>query len=295
MQEKSSPKSKPSLQQRAVAASSAGQERHRQDRVGRRRAREERRRRFAEVYSDLPVRDLGDFTKMQTFDTSQGVLEKDAVTYTVKVVYLSVKGEIDTNDDGAKDSVLLDTTGDGHVNTVGKAIDTSGDGKADTVGLDTNGDGSIDTYVKLTIGSSATGEFNVRIRKAAPNVLQLLAPSREQLSLDMLVDAVESYFDELVAYQAKTQSTVTDADFEVTAVTIGATSGVRTRVAVDTSGDGRPDTDSESWLMPNTLSFSTTLYKASDKVVITGVSKYIVGMPVHQKDEDNSNGCCTIL
>jgi hypothetical protein len=99
-------------------ASTAGQECHRQDRVGRRQAREERRTRFANVYADLPVRDVGDFTTMQTFDTSAGVLEKDAVTYTVKVVYLSVKAEIDSNSDGTNDSVLIDTTGDGRVNTV---------------------------------------------------------------------------------------------------------------------------------------------------------------------------------
>jgi len=277
-----------------MMASTAGQECHRQDRVGRRQAREERRTRFANVYADLPVRDLGDFTTMQTFDTSAGVLEKDAVTYTVKVVYLSVKAEIDSNSDGTNDSVLIDTTGDGRVNTVGKAVDTTGDGKADTVGLDTNGDGNIDTYVKLTIGSSSGGEFDVRIKKTGPNMLQLLAPSREQLTLDMLVDAVESYFDELVAYQAETQSTVTDADFEVTAVMIGSTAGVRTRVAVDTSGDGRTDAEAESWLLPNTMELSTTLYKSSDKVSITGDSKYIVGMPVHEK-HDEANGCCMIL
>jgi hypothetical protein len=46
---------------------------------------------------------------------------------------------------------------------------------------------------------------------------------------------------------AETQSTVTDADFEVTAVMIGSTAGVRTRVAVDTSGDGR-------WAAPSTAS-----------------------------------------
>jgi hypothetical protein len=57
-------------------------------------------------------------------------------------------------------------------------------------------------FLPSLYGSSG-GEFDVRIKKTGPNMLQLLAPSREQLTLDMLVDAVESYFDELVAYQGQ--------------------------------------------------------------------------------------------
>ena len=127
----------------------------------------------------------------------------------------------------------------------------------------------------------------------------LSAPSRDQLTLDMLVDAVESWGDEQVEKQAESQSTVTDSDFEVTAVAIGSTSGVRVMRSVDTNGDGKADSEAESWMMPNTLSFALALYTASDKVVVSALSKYVVGMPVHNRESNfvhgraqEHAGCC---
>ena len=50
---------------------------------------------------------------------------------------------MDTDGDGAIDTVGVDTDGDGAIDTVG--VDTDGDGYVDTVGVDTDGDGAIDT------------------------------------------------------------------------------------------------------------------------------------------------------
>ena len=53
-------------------------------------------------------------------------------------------------------AMVLDTTGDGQVDTVVPAahpaamgLDTTGDGRADAVGLDTTGDGRVDTVVPM--------------------------------------------------------------------------------------------------------------------------------------------------
>lgn len=112
----------------------------------------------------------------------------------------------------------------------------------------------------------------------------------------VLVDAVESWGDDEVERQAANQSSVSDADFEVTDVIIGGhVRGVRKVEGVDTTGDGKADHDAETWMMPlGSSNFGLSLYQASDKLVIKAVSKYIVGLPQNLQRADGG-ACCVLM
>ena len=297
--------------------------------MARRVERRERRLRFLSMHEGMPMKSVLDVAD----DHTKGVIEQDEVNYTIQVVFFELKEGMDTTGDGVADSITLDTTGDGKADTVGRAVDTSGDGNVDAVGVDTTGDGQIDTWINLTLGTAKSGDFQVKLRKTGRNALQLSVPTRDLLSLDMLIDAVESWGDEQVAKQGRShaihtlawprrgdaspprtvahmlrtcvraaaadaQSSVTDADFEVTSVRIGSTSGVRSKLAVDTTGDGKLDSEAESWMMPTTLKLSDALYLASDKITVTALNKYVVGAPAHShrlhEPTAGGAGCCAI-
>jgi len=159
--------------------------------------------------------------------------------YRVKVNFVSVVGQYDTNGDGLADTIAVDVTGDGQANVQGYAVDTTGDFNVDSVAVDTTGDGLVDSVIQITAGD-CQNEFVAKcvLQKDEYGcfflAISLPATARQTITADVLIEAVEAWGHELAETQAMGVNWSSVVDFEITAAKVGKAGG--TKLVRDAAG-----------------------------------------------------------
>ena len=188
--------------------------------------------------------------------------------FTIKILFSTVLGLVDTTGDGMADQALVDTTGDGNVNYTSVVEQTQA--PLGQVGIDTTGDGSVDTFVDMIAGD-ATAEYKARVTLLSTNTLQLTFPAdaRERLSVDAVMEAIESWGETRAQSQADAVPWSTEHDFEIVSAAVGSLTLTPTPLLTDSNGDGVADVQQTIWLMPEPL-------PPADTSTLTGVATSVV-------------------
>jgi len=197
------------------------------------------------------VKVVSGWEKAATEPAEPTVFVKDG-EFDVRIVFGTAVAAEDTTSDGVTDTIRVDMTGDGRANVDGVPADTTGDGRVDTVALDTTGDGRVDSHISLTTGDGQA-RFKTSVRLQADGALQLSFPSdsRQRVTIDHVMEAIEAWGFEAACTQADALAWETAHNFEVTAASIGDLYTLKpTSVMVDETGNGVADDQQVLWFLP---------------------------------------------
>merc|ERR1711990_1210581 len=80
---------------------------------------------------------------------------------------------------------------------VGVLVDRTNDGMADSVGLDTTGDGVVDTYISLNLGTGndTANDFKAAVKEMSPGNICVSLPTTaaKMCTIEQIVDAIEEF------------------------------------------------------------------------------------------------------